>query len=297
MSVWCVSTFVRRKISDTVKKFSFLLIAISIITVRVPAQQRIITAGSAITETVCALGECDKIIASDRTSLYPPQIQELPSIGYRSGINAEGIISLKPTLIIAEKDYVEDAVLSQLSSTNIRLITIERNNDVDNTKKLITEIAEALGRQSEGKKLIAKIEDDLTDAGILLQRGISTPRVLCVYNRGAATVSMAGRETFADILKYVGAENAIKNTDGYKPLNAEALIAADPEFILMVSSGFESIGGMEGVLKIPGVSQTIAGKKKQIIAIDALRLTNFGPRVGETVKELVLLLHPELKAK
>lgn len=279
------------------KNFFFVLFVISMITVRVPAQHRIITAGSAITETVCALGDCDKIIASDRTSLYPPQIQELPSIGYRSGINAEGIISLKPTLIIAEKDYVEDAVLSQLSSTNIRLIIIERKNDIDNTKKLITEIAEALGRQVEGKKLKEKIDDDLTDVGVLLQRVTSTPSVLCVYNRGAATVSMAGRDTFADILKYVGADNAIKNAEGYKPLNTEALIAADPEYMLMVSSGFESIGGMEGALKIPGVSQTTAGKKKQIIAIDALRLTNFGPRVGETVKELVLLLHPELKAK
>ena len=59
----------------------------------------------------------------------------------------------------------------------------------------------------------------------------------------------------------------------------------------------ESIGGLEGALKIPGVAQTIAGKKKQIIGIESLRLTNFGPRFGQTVKELVVLLHPELKAK
>ena len=68
------------------------------------SQERIITAGSALTETVCALGDCDKIIASDRTSLYPAHIQQLPSIGYRTGINAEGIISMKPTLVIAEKE-------------------------------------------------------------------------------------------------------------------------------------------------------------------------------------------------
>jgi iron complex transport system substrate-binding protein len=279
-----------------VRPFFIFIITITT-TVTICAQRRIITAGSAITETVCALGDCDKIIASDRTSLYPTQIQKLPSIGYRSGINAEGIISLKPTLIIAEKDYVEDAVLSQIASSNIKLIIIERKNDVHGTKKLIGQIAEALGRQVEGKKLIESIEVDIADATMLLQQATSKPKVLCVYNRGAATVSMAGGETFADILKYVGADNAIKNAEGYKPLNAEAMIEANPEYILMVSSGFQSIGGMEGALKIPGVLQTTAGKKKQIIALDALMLTNFGPRVGQAVKELVLQLHPELKAK
>src|SRR5688572_29911158 len=94
-------------------------------------QLRIITAGSALTETVCALGDCDKIIASDRTSLYPAEIQKLPSIGYRSGINAEGILELKPTLIIAEKDYVDDAVLQQLVSSGVKLVVVDRKYTFD----------------------------------------------------------------------------------------------------------------------------------------------------------------------
>jgi iron complex transport system substrate-binding protein len=80
-------------------------------------------------------------------------------------------------------------------------------------------------------------------------------------------------------------------------LNTEALIAADPEYIVMASTGLESLGGIDGALKIPGIAQTTAGKKKQIIGVNSLKLTNLGPRFGETVKELVLMLHPELKAK
>lgn len=261
------------------------------------AQQRIITAGSAITETVCALGDCDKIIASDRTSLYPSQIQLLPSIGYRTSINAEGIISLKPTLIIAEKDYVDDAVLTQLSSTGIKLVIVERKLNFNDTKKYIAQTATALGREAEGKKIIAENEATLAEANAMIKRATTTPKVLCVYNRGTSTVSMAGKDSFGDIINYVGGINVFADTQGYKPLNTEALIASNPDYIVMTSTGFESIGGMEGALKIPGVSQTIAGKKKQIVVIDALRLTNFGPRFGETVKELVMLLHPELKAK
>jgi iron complex transport system substrate-binding protein len=260
-------------------------------------QSRIITAGSAITEIVCALGDGEKIVASDRTSLYPAFIQRLPSIGYRSGINAEGIISLNPTIVIAERKYVEEAVIEQLSSGKIKLVVIEERSSFEDTKKAITQIAAALGREQEGKKVIASNEAQLEEAKAILVKAKSSPKVLCVYNRGTATISVAGSTTFSEILKYVGATNAIPGIDGYKPLNTESLIAADPEYILMVSTGLESIGGLEGALKIPGVAQTTAGKKKQIISIESLKLTNFGPRFGEAVKELVGLIHPELESK
>jgi iron complex transport system substrate-binding protein len=256
--------------------------------------ERIITAGSALSETVCALGDCDKIVATDRTSLFPLELQKLPSIGYRSSISAEGMLSLKPSLIIAEKDYVEQAVLDQLSSGGVRLVIVDRKLNFNDTKKFITQIAVALGREAAGKKLIAQNETQLAEAKAMLQKTTSSPKVLCVYNRGTATISMAGSETFAEILPYAGASNAVTQATGYKPLNTEALIALNPDYLLMISTGYESLGGMEGVLKIPGVAQTTAGKKKQIVTLESLKLTNFGPRFGEAVKELVALLHPEL---
>lgn len=260
------------------------------------SQERIITAGSALTETVCALGACDQIIAADRTSLYPAHIQQLPSIGYRTGINAEGIISLKPTLVIAEREYVDEAVLSQLRATQIKLVIVDRKQSWEDTKRFINQIATALHKEREAHAIIAANEAQLAEAANLLKRTTSRPKVLCVYNRGTSTVSTAGKDTFGDITTYAGGVNVFAGEQGYKPLNTESLIAANPDYLLMLSSGFEGIGGMDGVLKIPGVMQTTAGRKRQVIAIDALRLTNFGPRFGETVKELVVLLHPELKS-
>lgn len=257
-------------------------------------QTRIITAGSAITETVCALGDCDKIIASDKTSLYPESVQKLPSIGYRNNIGAEGIVSLKPTLIIAEKDYVKDEVLSQLTATGIKVLIIDRVYSVDATKKMINQIAEVLNRQAEAKKVITQIDADLAEAKTFLKKATTKPMVLSVYNRGSSNISLAGKDTFGEIIAYTGAQNAFDNVTGYKPLNTEALIAANPDFIVTTTYGLESIGGVEGFLKIPGVAQTTAGKKKQIVAVESIMLTNFGPRVGQAIKELVVLLHPEL---
>ncbi|GHN02932.1 hypothetical protein WSM22_44210 [Cytophagales bacterium WSM2-2] len=258
--------------------------------------EKIITAGSAITETVCALGNCKDIIASDRTSLYPMQIQALPSIGYRSGINAEGIISLKPTMVIAEKNYVDEAVLSQIRSVGIKLTIIERTYSAEGNKNLTREVANALNKKTEGEKLVSEIEASLAASNTLLKKARSIPRVLCVYNRGEA-IDVAGSKTFAEILPYAGAESAIKGTTGYKPLNTEALVASNPDYILFFESGLQSIGGIDGALKIPGVAQTTAGQKKQIIALDGIKLSNFGPRFGDAVKELIQLIHPELTSK
>ena len=258
---------------------------------------RIITAGSAMTETVCALGDCDKIVASDKTSLYPEKIQSLPSIGYRTSINAEGIISLKPTLVIAEKGYVPDVVLEQITSTGVTIVIVERGYDFEATKNVITTIGTALNRATEARALCKKIETELGEASALVKKSKTTPRVLCIFNRGTSSVDIAGTKTFASILPLVGATSAVSGIDGYKPLNAEALIASNPDYILMFESGVQSLGGIDGVLKIAGVQQTIAGRERQIIAYDGIRLSNFGPRLGETAKELALLLHPDIQPK
>jgi iron complex transport system substrate-binding protein len=259
--------------------------------------QKIITAGSAMTETVCALGDQGKIVASDRTSLYPAEIQKLPSIGYRTSISAEGIISLQPSLVIAEKDYVEPAVLDQIKSTGIKLLIIERVYTVDGTKNMIRQIAAELNKKAEGEKLISKIESQLAEANAIVKKSKVTPKVLCVYNRGTSSVDIAGTKTFSSILPYVGAEPAITGVDGYKPLNAEALIASNPDYLLMFESGVQSLGGVDGVLKVAGVTETTAGKKKQIIAMEGIKLSNFGPRFGEAVKELAVQLHPDSQKK
>jgi iron complex transport system substrate-binding protein len=272
---------------------TFLLIFSCVIQGFSQNEQRIITAGSAMTETICALGLCDKIIASDRTSLYPAKIQELPSIGYRTNISAEGIISLKPTLVIAEEFYVEETVLAQIRAAGIKLISIPRSYSLDGTKNLIREISLAVNKKKEGEVLITKIQAQIAEANAIIKKSKVTPKVLCIYNRGTA-VDAAGTKTFSEILPYVGAVSAIA-VEGYKPLNAEAMIAANPDYILFFESGLQSLGGLKAALEIQGVLHTTAGKRQQILAMDGIKLSNFGPRFGEAVKELTLLIHPDVK--
>lgn len=256
---------------------------------------RIITAGSSSTEIVCQLGLCEAIIATDRTSLYPPKMQSLPSIGYRNTIGAEGIIALQPHLIIIEKDYVKDDVVSQLKATGIKVLVVEHDQNIESTKARIRAIAGAVNKGREGEALISKIETGLAAIGKRVSATQSRPKVLCVFARGTGAMQVAGQNTSFGILPVAGCENVLNEVDGYKPFNTESLIQANPDYILFFTSGLESIGGMEGALKIMGVDQTTAGKKKQIIHMDGILLTNWGPRVAEAVEELFYLTHPEAK--
>ena len=256
-------------------------------------QQRIITAGSSSSEIVCALGLCDNIVATDRTSLYPEKLQALPTIGYRSDIGAEGIISQRPDLVIFEEGYVKDEVISQLQSTGIKILIVKQESNLANTEQRIRQIARAIDRTNEGERLIADINAGLDKVEKLVKGSGSTPKVLCVYNRGRGNMMVAGKNTPFTLLEYAGAVNAVPEIDGFKPLNAESLILANPDYILFFESGIESLGGMEGVLAIPGVRQTNAGKKGQIIAMDGILLTNWGPRVADAAMELFIKTHPE----
>ncbi len=95
------------------------------------------------------------------------------------------------------------------------------------------------------------------------------------------------------MIQLAGAVNAVSGYENYKPLTAEALVAASPDVILMLTSGLESLGGVDGLLKTPGLALTPAGQNRRIVAMDGLYLLGFGPRTGKAVLELARKFHSE----
>jgi iron complex transport system substrate-binding protein len=102
---------------------------------------------------------------------------------------------------------------------------------------------------------------------------------------------VAGENTpMEKMMVLAGGQNAVKGFENFKPLTPEGLISANPDYILLFTSGLESLGGKEGILKIEGIEKTKAGQQKNIIALDGALLSGFGPRVGEAVLELNALI-------
>ncbi len=264
----------------------------------VKAQQksnRIITVGSVLTEIVCELGHCQEIVATDRTSTYPPQMNSLPSIGYRTGISAEGILSEDPTLVLLTDNYVRDELPDQLKSSGVNVHQFDGPYSLEATKKLIRDVAKILNDEEKGKALIARMDKELSEVNTLLQKTTTKPKVLFIYARGEGTQMVAGKETFSENLILMAGGTPVAGVTGYKPINTEAMIVANPDYLLFGDSGLESLGGVEGALQIQGVDQTTAGKKKNIIELNMVMMSNFGPRLPQAVKELMLKIHPEIK--
>jgi iron complex transport system substrate-binding protein len=102
---------------------------------------------------------------------------------------------------------------------------------------------------------------------------------------------VGGEKTSADaMIAYAGARNAITGLTGFKPLTPEAVIASNPDVILVTDQGMKAVGGIDGVMRFPGISQTRAGKEQKIISLEAMYLLGFGPRMPLAVAELNLLL-------
>jgi iron complex transport system substrate-binding protein len=120
---------------------------------------------------------------------------------------------------------------------------------------------------------------------------LSNTRVLFILSQNPSQLMVGGEKTSAAaMIAYAGARNAISGFSGFKPLTPEAVIAANPDVLLLTDQGMRAVGGIGGVMHFPGVKQTRAGKEQKIISLEAMYLLGFGPRMPLAVAELNLLL-------
>src|SRR5690554_3426128 len=248
---------------------------------------RIVSLNGAITEILVALGEKDKIVGVDVTSTYPANIKEkAQDLGHARSVSLENVIALQPTLVLASDKDLNPELITKLQDTKIEIKIIYQEQSIEGTKQFIKDIATAVG-DTDYTSLIEKIDTDF--AG--LTQFEAKPKVLFIYARGAGTLMVAGKNTpMEKIITIAGGENAVSDFEDFKPLTPEALIQSNPDYILMFEKGLESLGGIDGVLKIQGIEQTNAGKNNRIIAMDGAFLSGFGPRVGQAARELNQLL-------
>lgn len=249
----------------------------------VQAEEKIVSVSGTTTEILCALGMEKNIVGTDVTSTYPASINELPRVGHNRNLSAEGIVSLGPTTVVGiEKDFKPE-LKQQLEKAGIKVKLFKLEYSVQGAKTIIQEMAAYFGKTAQTTAILKSIDTDLAKVPKL-----KTPKkVLFIYARGTGTMMVAGVNTSVEkMIEITGAKNAVSGFDDFKPLNAEALVAFNPDVLLLFNSGLESLGGMDGLLKVQGIAQTNAGKNKKVIEMDGQLLTGFGPRVGKAAIEL-----------
>lgn len=251
------------------------------------SKEKIVSLNGAITEILADLGEENNLVGVDVTSTYPASVKEkATNLGHTRSLSIEALLALKPTKVYATDKDLNPEQIAQLKNAGIQTEIIKQDYSVEGTKELVKTVATSLNKQ-DFDAITTKIDTDLKAVKPLTTK----PKVLFIYARGAGNLMVAGTNTpMEKIIGIAGGQNSITEFEDFKPLTPEAVVKSNPDYILMFDKGLESIGGVDGVLKLEGVASTNAGKNKKIIAMDGQLVSGFGPRVGQAAAQLNQLL-------
>lgn len=266
-----------------------------------PAQaqtaERIVAAGGVVTEVLYALGQQDKVVGVDTTSQWPPEaLKDKKSVGYVRALSAEGVLSLKPSQVIAVEGAGPPDALALLKESGTPITMIPEALSPEAVVGKIAAIGKAAGVAEPAQQLAAAVrgrfdELDKLRAGLPRQK-----RVLFVLSLQNGRIMVGGRATTADaIITLAGGVNAADAVEGFKPMTDEAIITAAPDVILMMRFSSAHNASPEEVFAMPAFSETPAAKQKSLIRMDGLYLLGFGPRTPNAARDLMAELYPEAK--
>lgn len=254
--------------------------------------QRVVSVGGAATEIVYALDAGPKVVGADSTSTFPPAANALPRIGYMRAVSSEGVLSLRPDVVVAVADAGPPAAFAQLASAGVRVARLDNAHSIASVQANARTVAAAIGAPAQGDALAHAIGAEWATVEREIATLASRPRALFLLAHGGGTPLVAGRGTAAHaMLVYARAVNGAAALEGYKPLTAEGALVAAPDVIVVTHEGLEALGGVDKLLAQPGLALTPAGRARRVVALDALELLGFGPRTPATVRKLARAVH------
>lgn len=253
----------------------------------VAADERIISIDPVITETIYALERDELLVGRDESSTYPAECESLPAVGFPFQLNAEGLLSLKPTRVLGGVRSGPEGVLETVRATGIAVDILDSPSTPDVAIARILHVAEIVDAKENGDRIVASIRADLAELDARIAEHRPSLKVAALYLRGTRTMFLMGRNSaMVTLAGLAGATPALPALDAAVPLSSEALVASAPDVLLLMQHGWDSVGGEEGVLKLPGVALTPAGRHRHFVVMDDLLVGALGPRFGEAGLEL-----------
>ncbi len=258
------------------------------VTVNINNPKRVVALNGTTVEIIYKLGKQNTLVGRDVTGTFPAAAERLPSVGHWAQVGAEGVISLKPDLVIATEDsFIHDnaALKTQLRAAGVPLLVLPEagKGGTGGFRTRVNMIAQAYGAQNQANVLMRNFVGGLATARAA--KPTTAPRVMFLYAHGANDASIYGRDNGADNLISLAGGRNVANFAGTQKLTAEGVVRLNPDAIIMLNRGWDAIGGQAGLLKMPGVAQTKAGKNRRFYRVDD-SVRWIGPRLPEFATKL-----------
>ena len=247
----------------------------------VPRYKRVVALANGAAEIVAALGYKSILVGRDVASTMP-ELKAIPIDESAMQVSAEAVLGQHPDLVLIDSNTSPSTALATLKAAKVKLVMIPSAFTLADITAKESTIAQVLGTPKAGRALEAQVTS--------LKAPKTGIKVAFLYVRGTASIYLIGgpgsgadsilqAEGFTD----VGAAN-LKNP--FNALTAEELIKLQPDVLLLMTKGLTSVGGISGLVQLPGIAETPAGQHRRVVTVDDSLLLSFGPRTIPMAKQL-----------
>lgn len=277
----------------------FCLAATSVVADTLP--QRWVSAGGSLSEWVVALGGEPKLVGVDTTSLHPDSLQKLPKIGYQRQLAAEGILALKPDILLGSEEMGPPPVLQQLRAAGVRIETLSAKADEKTVQDNLQQLGELLGTPDKAKQVAADFDTRIAEQEAWVkkaQAAQAAPGVILLVGHAGGNLLVAGQDTAGDwLIQHAGGKNLATHS-GYKTLSTEALSGLDPQVVVLTDRALEGDKARAALTQQnPGLAATSAVRDSRVVVIDpTLLVGGLGPRIPDGLASLSKAFYPSAQA-
>jgi iron complex transport system substrate-binding protein len=250
---------------------------------------RVVVLANGVAEIIQSLNAQSVIVGRDISSTED-SLSDIPIVTSGHQVLPEKVIALKPDLVLIDASTGPKSAIEAIRSAGIKVIQTPESWSLADLPIKVRAVGDAIGAQDQAEDLVQQLNQSMRVSTVM-----NSPRVAFLYLRGTSSVYLiGGAGSGADsMLDAIGAiDIGAQSLDRpFNTLTAESLAELNPDVILVMSKGLESVGGVQGLLKLPGVAQTKAGKNSAVIDVDDSLLLSFGPRTPSLVEALAKALN------
>ncbi|MEP7082918.1 MAG: ABC transporter substrate-binding protein [Chloroflexota bacterium] len=258
---------------------------------------RIVSLAPSNTEIVCALDACDRLVGVTDFDDYPAEVAEVPKIVVQTHVDLERLVAAEPDLVLAAgNELTPSSVIEQIDELGIPILVLYPES-LDEVYGDIELVAAALDRRAEADLLVEGLRQRVLAVEDAV-RGAETPRTLYEVFHSEGVTYTAGEGSFlASLLEFAGADPVTGDAEGV--MEAEELIAADPELILLGTASYDPsiatpVAALEVVRARPGWDGLTAVRDGNVVPyLDDIVTTRPGPRIVDGLEALARAIHPD----